>query len=200
MGRTGKYRSLDLKSKRSRVKANPLFRIFAYLIDAVIIRYAFQGIVFLLRTRGLISDIWSESIYFYLGQGLAPLRGGGITLEGMIFLNSLEDVVVHLLYSGLFLAYFIVLESGRIGGQTIGKKVFGIKVIDNSGPKISFKSSILRNSTKYLLRVPILCLIIFLVEILLLTFYTTRSGDLLARTDVISLSGKGVIDRLKSSG
>jgi len=170
------------------------------VIDAIIIRFIFQGIVLLLRSRGLITDSWMENIGFYLGQGIAPLRGGGIVLEHFIFITSLQDLVIHLSYSALFLAYFIVLESGRIGGQTIGKKIFGIKVVDRHRSETSFKNSALRNSTKYLLRVPILNFIVGLLEVILLWFYSTRSGDIIADTEVISLSGKGVVDLIKRSG
>ncbi|MBS3789956.1 MAG: RDD family protein [Candidatus Thermoplasmatota archaeon] len=197
MSRTGKYRSLGLKSKGSGVRANPFFRVLAYIIDAIIIRYIFQGIVFILGTRGLISDTLVKNIFLYLGEGLAPFRGGGIVLKQFIFINSLQDLMIHITYSALFLAYFIVLESEKIGGQTIGKKVFGLEVVDRTRSKISFEKSVLRNSTKYLLRVPILNFMMGFLEIILLLFYSTRSGDILADTEVISVSGKGIIDRLK---
>ncbi len=199
MSKTGKYRALDLKSKSSNVRANPLFRAIAYIIDAILIRYIFQGIVFLLDIRGLISKSWMENIELYLGEGLAPFRGGGIVLEQFIFINSLQDVVIHLSYSALFLTYFIGLESGKIGGQTIGKKIFGMKVVDRLGSRTSIKKSALRNSTKYLLRVPILNFIVGLLDIILLWFYSTRSGDILADTEVVSISRKGILERFKSS-
>jgi len=198
MGRTGKYRSLDLKTKSSGVKANPFFRTIAYILDAIIIRYIFRGIVFLLRTMGFITEGGMKNINLYLLEGLAPFRGGGIVLEQFIFINNLQDVVIHLSYSALFLAYFIALESGKIGGQTIGKKIFGIKVVDRNRSNISLKESVFRNSTKYLLRVPILNFIIGFLEVILLFFYSTRSGDMLADTKVISISGKGIVDRIKN--
>lgn len=197
MSRTGKYRSLGLKQKSTGVKANSFFRIIAYLIDAVLIRFIFEGVVFLLRIGGLITETWLINIDLYLGEGLAPLRGGGLVLEQLIFITSLQDVVIHLTYSALFLAYFIVLESGKFGGQTIGKKIFGMKVIDRSGSKTDLKKSALRNSTKYLLRVPILGILLGVFDFIILIFYSTRSGDMLADTDVVSISGKGIVDRLK---
>ncbi len=197
MGRTGKYRSLDLKKKSSGVRANPFFRGIAYVIDAIIIHFIFRSIVILLRNGGFISESWMENIGFYLGQGIAPFRGGGIVLEHFIFITSLQDVVIHLSYSALFLSYFIILETGQIGGQTIGKKIFGMKVVDRHRSETSFKNSVLRNSTKYLLRVPILNFIVGLLEVILLWFYSTRSGDIIADTEVISISGKGIVDLIK---
>ncbi len=197
MGKTGKYRSLGLKSKTSDVEANSFFRVIAYFIDAVVIRLIFQIAVFLLRNIGFISETWMENINFYLALGLAPMRAGGITLEGLIFINSLQDLLVHISYSALFIGYFIIWEWKW--GETIGKKIFGIKVVDGYGSKISFKNSFLRNSTKYLLRVPILNFLIFIIEMLLLTFYSTRSGDLLAGTKVISKSEESIVSRLKRS-
>lgn len=195
MSRTGEFRSGYLESKESFVKANPLPRIMAYVIDAALIRFAFEFIVFLLDIGGLISGSLMASINSYLSYGLAPVRVGGLLLEQLFFINNLQDVVIHLSYSALFLAYFIVLESGKIGGQTIGKKIFGLKVVNRSGSEISFKISALRSSTKYLYRVPILCFLVGVFDFFLLVFYTNRSGDMLADTEVKSFSKKGIMSR-----
>jgi len=197
MSKTGKYRSLGLKTKNSGVQANSFFRIIAYFIDAVIIRFVFQGIAFLMGIIGLLSENWMEAINLYLGEGIAPFRGGGWFLEQFFFITSLQDVLIHLTYSALFLAYFIVLESDIVSGQTIGKRIFGMKVTDRYSSEISFKLSTLRNSTKYLLRVPLLGVILGFSELILLVFYSTRTGDMLADTKVVSISGKGIVGRLR---
>ncbi len=197
MGRTGKYRSLDLKPRKSGVRANSFFRVFAYVIDAIILRFIFQGAVFILGIRGLISESWLETIDLYLAEGLAPFRGGGVLLGQFFFITTWQDVIVHLSYSILFMGYFIALESDLFGGQTIGKKLFGMKVTNRSSSEVSLKVSALRNSTKYLLRIPFLGIILGFFELLLLVFYSTRTGDMLADTQVISLSGKGIVDRLR---
>jgi len=197
MSKTGKYRSLGLKTKNSGVQANSFFRIIAYFIDAVIIRFVFQGIAFLMGIIGLLSENWMEAINLYLGEGIAPFRGGGWFLEQFFFITSLQDVLIHLTYSVLFLAYFIVLESDIVSGQTIGKRIFGMKVTDRYSSEISFKLSTLRNSTKYLLRVPLLGVILGFSELILLVFYSTRTGDMLADTKVVSISGKGIVGRLR---
>jgi len=196
MGRSSKYRSVDLRSKSSGVKANPLFRAIAYLVDAIIIRFVFQGIALLLGITGFISESLMDNINTYLRQGIAPLRGGGVVLEHFIFITSLQDLLIHISYSALFLTYFIALESGKFGGQTPGKKILGIKVVDKYRSKISFKKSALRNSTKYLLRVPLLNFVVGFIEAILLFFYSTRTGDMLADTEVISIPGKGIVDRI----
>jgi len=195
MSRTAKYRS-GLKSKSSFVKANPLFRVGAYIIDAVLIRFAFEFIFFLMGLGGLLSESLMGNINSYLGYGLAPFRGGGLLLGQLFFINTLDDLMIHISYSALFLAYFVALESGELGGQTIGKKIFGIKTVDRSGSGISLKVSTLRNSTKYLLRVPILGVFLGVADFILLVFYSTRSGDMLADTEVSSISGRGIVSRL----
>ncbi len=197
MSRTGKYRSLDLEKRSSGVLADPFFRIISYLIDAILIRFAFQSVVFVLGARGLISESWMESIGWYLGQGLAPYRGGGVMLDHFLFINTFEDLVIHLSYSAIFMVYFILLESKKFSGQTLGKKIFGMKVADKRGSGISLKDSVTRNSTKYLLRVPILNYIVGLTELILLIFYGTRTGDMLADTKVISIPKKGLLNILK---
>lgn len=196
MSKIGDFRSIGRKAKRSKVTANPFFRVIAYVIDVILIRFIFEGIVFLLATRGLISASWMRSISLYLGQGLAPFRGGGLLLKHFIFINTFQDVILHLSYSALFMGYFISLESGRIGGQTLGKKIMGIKVVDKHGSKISLRRSVLRNSTKYLYRVPILNFIVAFLDVVLLFFAYARTGDILADTEVVTVSGKGVVELL----
>ncbi|MEF8873728.1 MAG: RDD family protein [Candidatus Thermoplasmatota archaeon] len=199
MSRIAEFRS-GIRSKGSFVKANPLYRIIAYLVDAVLIRLVFEFIVFLLGISGVIPRSTMANINTYLGYGLAPLRGGGWFLDQALFVSSQEDLMIHLSYSALFLAYFITLESGRLGGQTIGKKIFGIKVVNRSGSDISFKISALRNSTKYLLRVPSLGFLVGIFELITLVFYSTRSGDMLADTEVKSFSNQGIVSWVRAQG
>ncbi|MFP3872268.1 MAG: RDD family protein [Candidatus Natronoplasma sp.] len=194
MNKLGKYRSLDLGSKDSNVRANPLWRVVAFFIDVVLIRLAVEFSAFMLLKAGFISGEWGDVIFGYLREGLAPVRGGAMSLHEIMIITSIQDLMVHLIYSALFLVYFIVLESEYGWGQTIGKKILKMKVLNRDGKDISLKESFLRNITKYPLRLPLIGVFLGLAEFLLLFFYNTRTGDLIADTKVVSTSKKGPFD------
>ncbi|GEM_PF-2420999 len=196
MSRLGKYRSLKLGSseKSSEIRANALWRVIAFLIDAVIIRLSIEFAAFVLHRLGLISQGWMEYLGSYLAEGLAPLRGGALSLQEILIITSFQDLTIHLIYSTVFLTYFIVLESGNGWGKTIGKMIFKMEVRDRRGDRISLKKSFLRNITKYLLRLPLIGVVFGLIESVLLIMYSTRTGDLLADTKVVSTAKKGPFD------
>ncbi len=198
MGKLSKYRGASKKFQRtpSLVKANMLVRIVAYIIDLILIRVLFRIILLPFNMRGLISEEFMTDIRIYLGEGLAPFRGGGLLIEHFIFINSLNDVIIHLSYSALFLAYFILLESNILGGQTLGKKIFGLQSVNKFGSITSLKESTLRNSTKYLYRVPLVCFLMGFLEMVLMFFYQTRSGDMIIGSKVVSRSKKGLSKRM----
>ena len=64
-----------------------------------------------------------------------------------------------------------------IGGQSIGKRIMRIKVVDKNGEKASVSRLVLRNITAY----------IWPVEALLMLLKKERIGDRLAKTRVIEI-------------
>jgi len=136
---------LDASENVSIIHANPLQRVIAFAIDFTIFQFSVLLILVLLGNVGLISRMLIFEIYNFRTNIYEPLA----------LFNSTEDILIHIVIRIYFLAYFIIPESRYVWGKTIGKRILGIKVMDSKGHKISLKSSFLRNSTKYLLRVPI---------------------------------------------
>lgn len=78
--------------------------------------------------------------------------------------------------------YFILLES-IWSGQTIGKKVLGLRVIQESGVRVGFYQSVLRNLARPVDRLPLLYLVGGVCA--LFSESQQRLGDLLAGTIVV---------------
>lgn len=103
-------------------------------------------------------------------------------LGAMIEANS---YIVAILLIGLFLinwGYFIVLEF-YWGGKTIGKKIMGIRVIQENGHSLTFLSSLIRNLLRIIDQLPAYNLL----GIIMIYFNSKkkRVGDLLAGTIVV---------------
>lgn len=99
----------------------------------------------------------------------------------------MEDAIPYLLVFmiiGLFLlnyGYFVILEFFW-GGKTIGKKIMGIRVIQENGQSITFLASFIRNLLLIIDSLPY-----YLVGLLMIFFHPKkkRLGDLLAGTIVV---------------
>jgi uncharacterized RDD family membrane protein YckC len=87
-----------------------------------------------------------------------------------------------LLYLMLILAYFTVLE-WRFG-MTVGKRLLGIRVVDYSGKKISFRQAFTRNILRILDGMPYLVPYIVGLVVVLTSQNRMRIGDLAAKTIV----------------
>lgn len=119
-------------------------RILAFMIDATLIVgfcliYLISGLVFILRInlkQALTISELSEA--FELLQSDLEL-GLFLLLAIVLLLYALGAAVI---YS----AYFIILE--KLFSTTIGKKVLGLQAVDQSGVKLTWKQSIVRNFTK----------------------------------------------------
>lgn len=129
-------------------------------------------------------------------MGYASLwkRGAAVIIDGLIvavlfYLVLLTNVFENpALYSVYFyfaylvpFIYFIAMEEKY--GQTLGKKLLMIKVIDKSGKKASFRSCLLRNVLRIVDMLPAFY-IIGIISILL-TGKRQRVGDLAADTVVV---------------
>ncbi|WP_062104936.1 RDD family protein [Bacillus niameyensis] len=103
-------------------------------------------------------------------------------LEAMLEANS---YIIAILLIGLFLinwGYFFVLEF-YWGGKTIGKKIMGIRVIQENGHSITLLSSLIRNLLRIIDQLPAYNLL----GIIMIYFNSKkkRVGDLLAGTIVV---------------
>lgn len=179
-----KKKNVQSKDKNDNVSVtvgSVVFRALAFIVDTVI--FAFSILLILIILSWLQVVPLQET--FFIFQTRAHIY------EELGYFTSMQDLWIHVVISFYFLAYFTVLESKVGFGKTLGKKIFGLEVVGKDGDPPSLKNSFLRNSTKYLLRIPVIGIPFGLLEIFLLFFYSTRTGDMLADTKVSSGVHKG---------
>lgn len=130
------------------MKASFLKRLGAFILDSVIL-----SIVFAIITMGFKLD--TKSITDEVNDTLAQYESGEITIEEYLD-KTLElnyelqksSLVVNSLNIVLYVGYFIVF--GYLNkGQTIGKKICKIKVVNNKDDKPSIWNMIVRSLFVY---------------------------------------------------
>lgn len=89
------------------------------------------------------------------------------------------DLLMRLFVGGMYIAYGTFFEART--GQTLGKKILGIKVVQDNGQPCDLKSALLRNVAKIIDGI----LGIFVLLIIILTPKKQRIGDMLAKTIVV---------------
>ncbi|WP_407270804.1 RDD family protein [Radiobacillus sp. PE A8.2] len=152
--KTPEYVSLRFKS------AGLGSRSAAFLIDQGIVMVA--NILFVVVLSIIMSGQWSQ-----------------------IFLYEMNSFVIGISILVLFLinwGYFFILEY-FFGGKTIGKRVIGIRVIQDNGHSITLLSSFIRNLLRIIDQLPAN----YLLGIALIFFHSKhkRLGDIVAGTVVV---------------
>lgn len=140
------------------------------------------AVIFLARRFGQRREGDAESLALPIG-----LLGAGLLLSlGGLAINLISPAIgfalVFILYFLIDWGYAIFLE-GLWSGQTVGKKLFGLRVIQESGVRLSWLQAILRNLTRPVDRLPAFYLVGGLSA--LFTPSQQRLGDLLAGTVVV---------------
>ncbi len=126
----------------------------------------------------------------HLLQGILVLVAGIAVFAGGVDLHVLGGYNKMVIAAGIVLVfiiifgYFVFFEM-LMGGQTPGKKIFGLKVVKQSGEPIGFIESFLRN----ILRIPDLLPMNYLAGSLFIFFSKQykRIGDYAANTIVIKV-------------
>lgn len=149
--------------------ANPLWRFIAFFIDYVIIKYTLTLVFWIL----LISDIVPPGMFYYFSMFRTNIY------EYISYFSSFQDLLLHIIFSSVLIGYFTIIESKRVWGTSIGKRVFGLKIVNKRGDFLDLKTSFLRNITKELLRLPILGIIFGPLEFILVLVNNRRTGDYL---------------------
>ncbi|MDX2013989.1 MAG: RDD family protein [Myxococcaceae bacterium] len=114
-----------------------------------------------------------------IGVGVVLLLGG---LAMDFVAPGIGAALVIFLYFLVDWGYAIVLEA-IWGGQTVGKRVFGLRVIQESGVRIGWVQALLRNLARPVDRLPAFYLVGGITA--LFTPSQQRLGDLLAGTVVV---------------
>lgn len=139
-------------------------------------------VLFLVRRFGAASDPAAASLTLPLGLLAA---GVGLGLGGLaiqLISPAIGFALVFILYFLVDWGYAIVLE-GLWSGQTVGKRLFGLRVIQESGVRVGWLQAFLRNLARPVDRLPIFYLVGGLSA--LFTPSQQRLGDLLAGTVVV---------------
>lgn len=123
----------------------------------------------------LLGVLW---VVLSLGGGAVGEFAGAGRLRGA----TIGQALVALAVLPLYLLYCVVTE-GRWNGQTVGKKLVGIRVVSESGDRIGYKKSLLRNVPALVSSGLLLYIVAFVV--ILSTDRRQRLFDKLASTVVV---------------
>jgi uncharacterized RDD family membrane protein YckC len=106
-----------------------------------------------------------------------------------LLVTTQEKIHTNPFFPPFFLPFFISFSSiyilifeGLASGQTLGKRMVGIMVVDGEGRPIGVKKSILRNILRLIDAFP---LIFYILGISLIKIRGKRLGDVLAGTEVV---------------
>ncbi|MFC2013848.1 RDD family protein [Chloroflexota bacterium] len=132
-----------------------------------------RGIGFLLDFV-FLSIFFFPATYFYSGKWV---MGPEEHLWGI------SDPIC-LVFLFIIFAYFIIMEA--YVGWTIGKKILGMRVVDDAGSKIGLSKSAIRNLLRFVDGLPVFSIL----GIILIAFSARgqRFGDRVAKTYVIRQS------------
>lgn len=133
--------------------------------------------------RRIIATLLDTSILVAIGVITVTAIGLPIQSSGSVNFSDFGWLASQIVFLVIFIIYFSTLE--WLTGQTIGKKIVGIRVIgqvDRGNP--SFISALARNVLRYVDYIPYLFPIIGVV-LILATKKRQRLGDLVAKTYVV---------------
>ncbi len=159
------------------IEAGFFFRIFAFFVDLTIIKISTLLILGQLAAMGVISQGLVFEVFVYRTNIYEDL-------SLVALFTSSEYLLIHICFSLYMISYFAILESKRVWGTTVGKRLFKLHVLDSKGEKLSLKDSFIRNSTKYLFRIPLIGIPFGFLELILVMFYSRRTGDILVNSFV----------------
>lgn len=138
--------------------------------------FAFSGIFLIIsgiimklfcRNKGNGNNKWKRMLAFFIDTMIA----------GCIFSSFVLPVLFEYYHLLLIAFVLIYLLKDIMKGQSIGKRIAKIKVVNQSGDTPKFSSLIIRNIT----------LVIWPVEAILVLFGKPRLGDRLAKTMVVDI-------------
>ncbi|MCJ7842004.1 RDD family protein [Lederbergia sp. NSJ-179] len=140
-----------------------------------------------------LAGIGSRAVAYIIDNAILTVCNLVLMIVGVLLYFAFPDssffwqaqgyIIALLLIVFLFInyGYFVILEFFW-GGKTIGKKIMGIRVIQENGHSITFLSSLIRNLLLIIDSLPY-----YLVGLLMVFFHPKkkRLGDLLAGTIVV---------------
>ncbi len=182
-------KKVEITEKIKKGTGSPLRRIVSYIFDLIII-----AIIFIL-SLGFLQFLGVD--YIGLPSELTLAAGGfiPITTSYLLFISFFS--LIHLIY-------FVILESDKTLGSSLGKKATRMKVVNTYGQEITLFSSFTRNVFRLFWPVPFIFLkilpfierlpipniaylagLILLIDLILIMKYDQRLGDKVANTYII---------------
>lgn len=155
-----------------------LLPFFALYVGAAVL--VLGGVLFATRKYGAQAESASLTLPIAIMALGATLLLGGIAMH--VISPAIGFALVFILYFLVDWGYAIFLE-GLWSGQTVGKKIFGLRVIQESGVRVGWVQAFLRNFARPVDRLPLFYLVGGVAA--LFTESQQRLGDLLAGTVVV---------------
>ncbi|HEX5176398.1 MAG TPA: RDD family protein [Chthoniobacteraceae bacterium] len=140
-----------------------------------------EGIIFSYPLAGPVTRCLAVSIDFISALILANLVARVINVAGLVD-RDFAQALTWIAYFVISIGYGVVLE-WKWRGQTIGKKLFRLRVVDASGLRLQFHQVLLRNLLRCIDMLPAFYLIGGMVS--LFNSRGQRLGDLAGGTVVI---------------
>ncbi len=150
--------------------ASTLRRIGAYIIDILLISLV-MGLIF--------------GLFFMAGFFSFQMTPQTSSPTDFTAIYGGFQIVLTLLSALIQFSYFVVMESEKFGGATLGKKVLDIKVVGEYGREVGYGPSLIRNLARLLWSIPCIGFIILIIDIVLIADDDQRIGDRIADTYVV---------------
>ena len=139
-----------------------------------------EGISFSLLLAGPASRFLAWAVDLAFITVFASFLSKMLSLLGLLSLD-VSRALVLIMYFGVSIGYGIVLE-WALRGQTLGKRLLRLRVMDEQGLRLQFSQVVIRNLMRFVEMQPPLWVLGF---VLLLSRSRQRSGDILAHTLVV---------------
>lgn len=140
-----------------------------------------EGISFSLPIAGPVTRFFAWFIDLACIVVATSILSTLIFILGILSLD-LANAVIILMYFAVSIGYGIFME-WRFRGQTIGKRLLGLRVMDSQGLRLQFSQIVIRNLLRFLDSLPVLYLVGGLA--CLVSRSGQRLGDYAANTIVI---------------
>jgi len=129
------------------------------------------------RGAALVLDFVFLSLFFF---PITYLYSGSWVMSPEQHLWGISDPIC-LVFLFVIFAYFILMEA--YNGWTVGKKILGMRVVDEAGSKVGLRKSVIRNILRLVDGLP--AFNILGIILIVLSPKGQRFGDRIAKTFVV---------------
>jgi uncharacterized RDD family membrane protein YckC len=155
-----------------------------------------EGVVFSVPLAGPFARFLACAVDFALITAVSMFAGSVLSIFGLLS-RDLAKALATLSYFVVSLGYAIALEWGW-RGQTVGKRLLRLRVVDAQGLRLQFHQVVVRNLLRYVDRLPLLYLVGGVAA--LISPRSQRLGDIAAGTVVARIEETGEPDLAQALG